>query len=125
NHHLDLFARIKPEYMSGDETDRDEDNKRIRPHSFTGEEPEWMSEAYREFMHTLDDWHYDKWANGVDGELKGGNPPRTRNFCGKVVKTKAPKGLWRNCYNAAWLAQLKPYQRRGLHVIEEDYNFEL
>lgn len=125
DHHFELFSLIKPQHMSDDETDRDEDGKRLLPAAFTIRDAQWMSDLYRTFMRTLDDWHYDKWANGVDGVETGGNAPRTHNSLGRVANPRAPSGLWRNCYNNAWLATLKPHQRHRLKIIDADYDFTL
>ncbi|KAJ2981474.1 hypothetical protein NUW54_g10870 [Trametes sanguinea] len=108
--HLELFAKLKPEFMSGDETDRDDDGRKLHPPSFTIVEPEWASIEYQPT---------------VDGDYKGGNGPRVRNFKGKMVDSPAPKGLWRNCYNQAWVSKLKPHQLRSLSIVEEDYDFAL
>lgn len=43
----------------------------------------------------------------------------------KVVNTAAPKGLWRNCYDEAWLSGLKLPSLRTLEVREGDYDFSL
>ena len=57
----------------------------------------------------------------------GGNTPRERLELadGETVDSPAPKGLWRNCYNPAWLKGLKPYQYEALQIIDEDYEFSL
>ncbi|KAI0644132.1 hypothetical protein C8Q79DRAFT_871010, partial [Trametes meyenii] len=120
DHHLELFACLRAEDMSGDETEHDADGKRIRPLAYLIKDSAWMSDAYRTFMRTLDDWRYSKWA-----DLNVGNAPRIRKPQGKTVNVKAPTGLWRNCYSSTWLAVLKPHQRRALRIIEEDYNFTL
>ncbi|OSC97454.1 hypothetical protein PYCCODRAFT_1428489 [Trametes coccinea BRFM310] len=121
--HLDLFALLNPEDMSGDETERDEEGHK--------------SDEYRTFMRALDDWHYHKRYN--EDEQTGGNGPRTRkprekvaeaeattgNPQGEATKVKVPRGLYRNCYSSTYLKTLKPYQRRALDVIDEDYDFTL
>ncbi|KAI9061952.1 hypothetical protein FKP32DRAFT_1554193, partial [Trametes sanguinea] len=124
--HLELFAKLKPEFMSGDETDRDENRKKIHPPSFTVVEPEWASFEYRRFVRKIDAWRYHDWKNPtVDGDYKGGNGPRVRKFKGEMVNSPAPKGLWRNCYNQAWVSKLKPHQLRSLSIVDEDYDFTL
>ncbi|KAI0666482.1 hypothetical protein C8Q78DRAFT_454103 [Trametes maxima] len=123
DHHLDLFSLLDAEHMSGDETERDEKGNKVRPPAFLIMNPEWMSDEYRSFMHTLDEWHYSK--RFTKGKDTGGNFPRTRKSQSKVVTAPAPIGLYRNCYSMAYLAKLKPYQRRALCIVDKDYNFTL
>ncbi|KAI0323122.1 hypothetical protein GY45DRAFT_1212616, partial [Cubamyces sp. BRFM 1775] len=124
--HLKLFSLLKAEDMSGDETDRDQNGKKIHPPSFTVEELRWPSDQYKTFMCKLDESRYDSWKSPtVGGGYRGGNGPRTRRRRGKFVDTPAPKGLYRNCYDQAWLRKLKQPHLRALHVIDEDYDFSL
>ncbi|KAI0665329.1 hypothetical protein C8Q78DRAFT_942117, partial [Trametes maxima] len=120
DHHLKLFARIQAEDMSGAETERDGNGKRVLPLAFLIQDSAWMSDAYETFMRTLDDWRYSRWA-----DLNVGNAPRTRKPQGKTVNGETPAGLWRNCYNPAWLASLKPHQIRALRIDEEPCDFTL
>ncbi|OSD01994.1 hypothetical protein PYCCODRAFT_1501532 [Trametes coccinea BRFM310] len=126
NQHLGLFARLKAEYMSGDETDRDEEGKKIHPPSYTIAEAEWQSRKFKGLMRKLEDWHNEEWRNPtIDGDYKGGNGPRLRHRSGKIVSVPAPRGLWRNCYSKKWKAKLKPHQVQALEMIDDDYDFTL
>ncbi|KAJ2970977.1 hypothetical protein NUW54_g12609 [Trametes sanguinea] len=126
DHHLRIFALLKAEDMSGDETDRDADNKKIHPPSFTIQEPRWSSVTFTEFRRKLDKWRHLDWqVPDENGAYKGGNGPRTRNSVGKIVNVRPPKGLYRNCYDENWLSTLKPHQYRSLRVIDEEYDFAL
>ncbi|KAH9896048.1 hypothetical protein C8Q73DRAFT_628939, partial [Cubamyces lactineus] len=121
-----LFARLKAEHMSGDETDRDEGGKKIHPPSFTVTEAEWPSKKYKGLMRKLGQWQNEDWKNPtLDGDYKGGSGPRQRHYVGKIVSAPAPKGLWRNCYSKRWKAKLKPHQLRALEMVDEDYDFTL
>ena len=115
--------------MSDDEPDgnsSDEENKSRRLTYFIVESA-WQSQALIEFFRILDKWHIQDLREKVGDKATGGNPPRKRVpvVGGRVADTPAPQGLWRNCYNATWLANLKPHVRRRLQVIDEDYDFTL
>ncbi|KAI9069634.1 hypothetical protein FKP32DRAFT_1529136, partial [Trametes sanguinea] len=121
-----LFAHLRAEHMSGDETDRDEDQKKLHPPSYTVTEAEWQSKKHRRLMRKLEEWHNDDWQNPtIDGDYKGGNGPRLRNYSGKTVNVPAPKGLWRNCYSKRWIATLKPHQLKALGIVDTEYDFTL
>lgn len=86
----------------------------------------WQSRPYKTFMRGIDGLRNAKRAR----EDKGGNRPRQRLELREpnTVNSKAPKGLWRNCYDADWLTHLKtltPHLYNALEVIEEDYDFSL
>ncbi|KAI0655860.1 hypothetical protein C8Q70DRAFT_896200, partial [Cubamyces menziesii] len=123
--HSVLFERLSPQNMSGDETDGPQ---RKLPMAYRIVEARWQSDALKTFFRALDakyrrDWEKPK---GLQ-RAKGGNPPRTRiaRVNGRVEDGYAPRGLWRNCYNADWLRQLASYQRRALQVVDADYDFDL
>ncbi|KAH9894055.1 hypothetical protein C8Q73DRAFT_790647 [Cubamyces lactineus] len=129
-HHLDLFAKLDPEHMSGDETERDEQGRKVRPPAFIILDLPWASQEFRAFMRTLDDWYYDKRYN--EAGQTGGNAPRTRKPRendaeppARPIKVKVPKGLHRNCYSKAYLRKLKPHELRALEIIDKDYDFTL
>lgn len=66
------------------------------------------------------------WEKPVHRRAMGGNVPRTRVFrAGCVEEGTAPIGLWRNCYDAEWLARQPEYIVRELEIIPEDYDFGL
>ncbi|KAI9062813.1 hypothetical protein FKP32DRAFT_1573509, partial [Trametes sanguinea] len=121
-----LFARLRAEHMSGDETDRDEEHKKLHPPSYTVLEATWQSKKHKSFMRKLEEWHNEDWKNPtIDGDYKGGNGPRLRNRTGKAINAPAPTGLWRNCYSKRWIAKLKPHQLQALEMVDEEYDYKL
>ncbi|OJT02569.1 hypothetical protein TRAPUB_6891 [Trametes pubescens] len=120
-HHLELMSLLRAENMSDDETDRDEVTKAKKyPAVFYIRDAEWMSAIFREFLRSVDALKLRK--------LKPGNSPRLRLARKKTTKyaqAAVPEGLWRNCYNIAWLSTLKTFELRKLRIIDEDYDFTL
>ena len=41
------------------------------------------------------------------------------------MDSRAPKGLWQNCYNQSWLNALPGHIRARLNIIDSDYDFSL
>ena len=108
--------------MSCDETDG---SSKAHPPVFRIVAAQWQSDDLRNFLWVLDMFYREDWAHPIHGRASVGNPPRTRTFYedGPSEEGSPPKGLWRNCYNPVWLESLKPYQRKELEIIEEDYDF--
>ena len=85
--------------------------------------PEWQSEQLRTCFESLDELYRADWGAGN----KAGNPPRTRypNEDGTTISTPAPKGLPRNCYNAAWLATLSDYRVEQYNIQDVDIDLSV
>ena len=122
--HKALFAKLRPIHMSGDETDGDE--KSIPP-TFRIINVRWMSRELRLFLRTLDALYRERWAKPIGNRATAGNAPRYRveRSNGRWEDGVAPIGLWRNCYDSAWLKSLRPHVRASLNIIDADYNFSL
>ncbi|TCD61573.1 hypothetical protein EIP91_008247 [Steccherinum ochraceum] len=110
---------------------------------------EWRSEEFKNFCRLLDLIYRDDWADPlgrpgivtiqqqllVDLGLSRravrtkGQPPRTRvdraGQGGKIAAGAVPKNLYRNCYNADWLAALPEWRREELRIIDEDFDFTI
>ena len=86
-----------------------------------------MSEELRKFLRKLDEAHYDDSLNLPEKQSQGGSGPRERKPRDprKSIVGVAVKGLWRNCYNPAWLATLKRHKIRDLQIIDEEYDFTI
>ncbi|KAI0654541.1 hypothetical protein C8Q70DRAFT_1058314 [Cubamyces menziesii] len=105
--------------MSGDETDGPWQESKYRI-----VESRWQSDDFKAFMRSLD----AKYQN--DEAAHSGtncNTLRTRiaRAGDHVEDGYAPRGLWRNCYNQDWLRELPMSKRRGLRVVNADYDFDL
>ncbi|KAI0709156.1 hypothetical protein C8Q76DRAFT_626546, partial [Earliella scabrosa] len=117
--HCLLLSKLEPGHVSPDEPAVPGDPS---CRTFFILEAEWQSQEYKAFM-----------RGGLDKMLKaarkssGGNQPRERleRPEPKVVNSRAPRGLWRNCYSQAWLQKLMPHQHHALQIIDEDYDFSL
>ena len=110
--------------MSGDETDGP---VKTHPPKFRIIEARWQSLEFKIFLRTLDALYRETWAKPVGNRATSGNPPRERHEHpdARVEDGVAPIGLWRNCYNAAWLRSLRPHVRESLNIIDSDYDFSL
>ena len=121
--HVALFKRLRPCHMSGDETDGD---VKVHPPTYRIVETRWQSLELKTFLRALDTMYREKWAAPPIGRATSGNAPRFRIEAGSRIEDGvAPIGLWRNCYDKAWLASLKPHVLQSLKVRDEDYNFSL
>ncbi|KAI0647293.1 hypothetical protein C8Q79DRAFT_925855 [Trametes meyenii] len=124
NQHKCLFSMLRPIHMSGDETDGD---KKVHPPRFRIVEARWQSLALKIFFRTLNMLYRECWATPVGERATCGNPPRVRveHKDARVEDSLAPIGLWRNCYDRAWLESLRPHMRKSLQIIDSDYDFKL
>ncbi|RDX51288.1 hypothetical protein OH76DRAFT_1347265, partial [Lentinus brumalis] len=127
--HKALFEKLKPRHMSGDEPEFEvsNDERQAHPRVFFITDAFWQSGPLVTLFRSLDAWNVQDWRQSIGDNLPGGNPPRKRVELAnpKVVNSPAPKGLWRNCYNDAWLATLKKHEIRKLRIINKDYDFKL
>ena len=116
---------LSPVHMSGDEAP----NARMRRRGiFIIIEAEWQSVAFKTFVRTLDQLYIDQWDAGNGTGKRSGRGPRERiaQPDGKKSKdTAAPCGLWRNCYNPAWLSKQTEWAIYRLGIIDEDYDFTI
>ncbi|KAI9057522.1 hypothetical protein FKP32DRAFT_1583544 [Trametes sanguinea] len=122
--HRALFDRLSANNMSGDETDGDQV---VHSPVYRIIIAEWQSEAFRRFLWAIDAKYIDYWKSPPDSRRSKGNPPRKRVLRphSRTVPGTAPMGLWRNCYNDAWLAKKQEWEIEALEIIDEDYNFVL
>ncbi len=126
--HVELFEMLQPCHMSGDEAVvAEEDDRQLLPHVFHIVEAAWQSKEFKVFVRTLDDWNIEDQRQKTGESQSGGNCPRRRieKADPSVVNSRAPIGLWRNCYDEEWLRSLKPHVRERLNIIPDDYNFSL
>lgn len=124
NQHKRLFSMLRPIHMSGDETDGEE---KTHPPTFCIVEARWQSLALKIFFRTLDALYRECWANPIGDRATPGNPPRVRleRPDARIEDGVAPIGLWRNCYDPAWLKSLRPHVRASLRIVDADYDFVL
>ncbi|KAI0366121.1 hypothetical protein BV20DRAFT_952825 [Pilatotrama ljubarskyi] len=129
--HYALFDGLKAAHMSGDEPMDDDEKQRLgldntQPSRrlFVVIEGEWESSEWKRFMRSLDAMNLEDKAHADPG----GNQSRVRidsSTCRIAKNRPVPKGLWRNCYNQAWLAKQKPHFIDSLNVRDMDYDFSL
>lgn len=111
--------------MSGDEA---EDDEAERAGIYTIVEAEWQSDPLKTFLRALDTQYIKGWSTCVGDRGHGGKRPRRRIAKvsdAKVVDSVAPIGLWRNCYNAAWVERQDAWFIRDLCIVDRDYDFSL
>ena len=115
--------------MSGDEAvmETSEEDRRVHPQVYHIVEAAWQSREFKTFARDLEVWNIDDWRLTGGGRLPGGSSPRKRIALEKprVVNSRAPRGLWRNCYNSQWLKKLSNPQRQLLNIVDEDFDFTL
>ncbi len=112
---------------SEDETDVDMPRQRTRANRFRIVACDWMSVELRNFLRALYEQYVREWETSPARRSAGGSAPRER-----VTTTPAMSelghpaiGLWRNCYNEAWLSTLKPHEYRRMCIIESKYDFTI
>ncbi|CDO76818.1 hypothetical protein BN946_scf185033.g15 [Trametes cinnabarina] len=117
--HALLLDKLLPQNMSSDETDDPKSaHKRYRII-----DAQWQSTAIKAFLRRLDGIYLEYCATRGGG----GSRPRERVLAPnrKSEDSHAPEGLWRNCYDPAWLASRQAYQIRRLRIIDSDYDFSI
>ncbi|KAI1787166.1 hypothetical protein LXA43DRAFT_896726, partial [Ganoderma leucocontextum] len=127
NHFHDLFVKMSGANMSADETDQDDKGAKKCPTSYTITRASWMSFALRKVCRDLNKENIGS-RNTSTGNLgPGGNGPRTRADATppREADTRAPEGLWHNCYSAGWLACLREHEVRKLNIIDEDFDLSI
>ncbi|KAI1795835.1 hypothetical protein LXA43DRAFT_1090470 [Ganoderma leucocontextum] len=133
-----LWQALTPANMSDDETDsgskkgKGKVTRRRKRHwpTWTVIRSLWQSDALVEFLHGVDKHYRRDWENPgrYSGKRKSsGQPPRRRYLkeTSKVEEGVVPPGLWRNCYNPAWLKTLRPDEIAALQIIDEDFDLKL
>lgn len=127
NNHLDLLTRFSPVNHSEEETDVEPPRRRSRNSCFHIIQSDWMSTELRAFLRKLDDEYIDEWETSPEKHSLGGSAPRERIVGNPPSSTLGTPviGLWRNCYNRAWLQTLRPHRLRALKVINADYDFTI
>ncbi|KAI1782407.1 hypothetical protein LXA43DRAFT_905891 [Ganoderma leucocontextum] len=127
--HKMLFNMLKPCHMSADEAEVEDehDDRQKHPRVYIIVDAAWQSRVFKTFVRTLELWNIADWRQSVKTRLPSGNAPRTRVEKGvtRMVDSKAPEGLWRNCYSKAWLDSLPGHVRARLNIINSDYDFSL
>lgn len=108
--------------MSGDEADGP---KGRLTSTYIIIEAKWQSDDMKEFLRQLDQRYVDDWVKGLRN--RGGRGPRQRvaRAGAEVMDSDAPKGLWRNCYNDAWLQSKPAWFVADLEIIDADYDFNI
>ncbi|PIL23155.1 hypothetical protein GSI_14464 [Ganoderma sinense ZZ0214-1] len=133
-----LWVALTAANMSDDETDSETKKgkgkvtRRRKRHwpTWTIIRSLWQSDKLVEFLHEIDKHYRRDWENPgrYTGKRKSsGQPPRRRYLktTSKVEDGVVPRGLWRNCYNAAWLKTLRPDEVAALQIINEDFDLEV
>lgn len=119
--HAMLLNRLKPVHVSPDEPAVPSVGVECRTYHI--KEALWQSRGYKTFMRGIDKIRIAKRAK----DDTGGNAPcqRIELRVPTTVNSKAPKGLWRNCYDEDWLRGLRLHEYNGLEIIDDDYEFSL
>lgn len=118
--HLPLINGLGAQAMSSDESE-DEVRRTI---SYPRVYPAWRSDPLASLLWQADDVAAANAMVSIGTRKKAGTQLRLRPHSGKVnTEAAAPPGLPRNCYNAAWLANLLPRQVKALRIQDEDYEF--
>lgn len=134
NKHALLIGKLSPQYMSGDETDSENLQRRTRGHPgfFRIVDCAYRSAQFTEFLRTCDKLYRDDWADPRYRSRRAtpGNPPRMRldrrgHPDHKVVDISPPRGLPRNCYDPTWLSGLRQHVVEALEIQEVDYDFHI
>ncbi|KAL7279757.1 hypothetical protein ACG7TL_006164 [Trametes sanguinea] len=122
--HAALLAKLEPRHMSGDEAKTATDRL---VGIFVIIEAAWQSAEIKTFLRQLDILYAIEYMKPSGGRLRSGKAPRQRIVRpdGRTVDSAAPVGLWRNCYDQAWLGRQRPHFIKGLEIIDEDYDFSL
>ncbi|KAI0753045.1 hypothetical protein C8Q80DRAFT_1097709, partial [Daedaleopsis nitida] len=122
--HRKLFSILRPIHMSGDETDGP---VKEHPPRFRIVEARWQSLELKTFLRALDALYREIWAKPAGTRVTSGNAPRVRleRPDARIEDGIAPIGLWKNCYDHAWLRSLRPHVRESLKIINTDYAFTL
>ncbi|KAI9059318.1 hypothetical protein FKP32DRAFT_1580073, partial [Trametes sanguinea] len=122
--HALLLSKLQPRHMSGDEATSASDRL---AGIFTIIEAAWQSEQLKFFLRRLDVLYAVEYLKPSKGRLRSGKPPRQRiaKPTSRQADSPAPIGLWRNCYDEAWLARQRRHFIKGLEIIDEDYDFSL
>lgn len=133
-----LWQALTPANMSDDETDsggkkgKGKATRRRKRHwpTWTVIRSLWQSDTLIHFLHGVDKHYRRDWENPGRYSAKrksSGQPPRRRYLkaTSKVEEGVVPRGLWRNCYNPAWLKTLRPDELAALQIIDEDFDLEL
>ena len=123
----DLFVNLSGAHMSADETDFEEGGGKKHPATFTITRAAWMSAAFRRLCRQLDMENIQNCEPVIGDQGSGGNGPRACSDATppREANTRAPTGLWRNCYNSVWLRCLKEDQLRRLDIINDDFGLSL
>lgn len=108
--------------MSADETETPGP-----PKTFRILRPAWQSDELAEFLWRLDEIDREHWRSPVEQASTAGNPLRTRlpPVPGQCTTSRAPAGLWRNCYHPQFLKELREWDLHDLNMIDEDYDFSI
>lgn len=125
NEHLKLFENMENAHMSDDEPDEDHNGDRSFPSRFHSYRPDWRSAELGTFLHTIDTHTPVLWGRPKGRRATPGNPPRQRYEMENMVRPgEVPVGLWKNCYDAAWLSRQRPHIVRNLEIIDSDYDLD-
>ncbi|KAI0694481.1 hypothetical protein C8T65DRAFT_584992, partial [Cerioporus squamosus] len=123
--HKLLLSKFDPANHSEDETDVEGPRRRSRANRFRIILSEWMSTGLRGLLRSFDEEYIDDWEMSPKKRRKGGSTPRERVIPTPLLSTLGTPavGLWRNCYNEAWLQTLRPHDLRDLRIQPGTYDF--
>ncbi|PIL29456.1 hypothetical protein GSI_08398 [Ganoderma sinense ZZ0214-1] len=133
-----LWEALTAANMSDDETDsgskkgKEKVTRRRKRHwpTWTIIRSLWQSDELVKLFHGIDKHYRRDWENPGRYSTKrksSGQPPRRRYLreTSKVEDGVVPRGLWRNCYNPAWLKTLQPDEIAALQIINADCDLKL
>ncbi|KAI0313494.1 hypothetical protein OF83DRAFT_1037694, partial [Amylostereum chailletii] len=103
-------------------SDTDEGSARGRK-TYVRITPIWRSRPFSNWMWSLDDIVLNQRMPRVGTRAVPGAEPRLRKQSTCVnMEAVAPPGLYRNCYDSAWVDSLLNYNKRNLHMVQLDYD---
>ena len=118
--HLPLINDLGTQVISSDESE-DETRRTI---SYPRVYPAWRSNQLAAILWQADDAAIANAEVTIGKQKKAGTQLRLRPHSRKVNdQAAAPPGLFRNCYDASWLASLRLRQRKELRIQDKDYDF--
>lgn len=120
--HNELMQLMGSTAMSSDESDSDEPGPQ---RSFRRITPAWRSRELGDLLHSIDQTILMERRPRVGHRAIRGSEPRRRKHTTMVNEASvAPPKLPYNCYNATWLASLRPGEKKLLQAqLDKRHNF--